>query len=158
MKNIDSLSRYIFRRAEHRDLSAILKLLREDELGKNRELSSETPARCYEEAFQKIDADPNHSLMVIELDQRTRPIIGTYHLTFLSLQGATRLQVESVRIAEDYRGEGIGTLMFEQIFKYAQEKRAEIVQLTTNKARKDAKRFYERLGFQATHEGMKLQL
>jgi L-amino acid N-acyltransferase YncA len=115
MKNIDSLSRYTFRRAEHRDLSAILKLLREDELGKNRELSRETPARCYEEAFQKINADPNHSLMVIALDQGTRHIIGTYHLTllpYLSLQGATRLQVESVHIAEAFRGKGIGTLMF----------------------------------------------
>jgi ribosomal protein S18 acetylase RimI-like enzyme len=146
----------IFRRAEHRDLSVILKLLFDDELGKTRESSSEIPELCYEKAFQKIVADPNNSLMVVELDD---VIIGTCHLTLLpslTLRGSTRLQVEAARIAGDYRGKGIGEWMFERIFEVAKEQDASIIQLTTDKRRARAKKFYERLGFEATHEGMKL--
>lgn len=155
MKN-EFLQQLIFRRAEHRDLSAILKLLVEDELGKTRESLREVPESCYEEAFQKIAADSNHYLMVVELEQQ---IIGTCHLTLLpslTFRGSTRLQVESVHIAEAFRGRGIGEWMFQKIFSYAQQQNVSIVQLTTNKVRVRAKKFYERLGFNATHEGMKL--
>ena len=158
MKDQKFLEQLIFRRAEHRDLSAILKLLVEDELGKTRESASEVPDLCYEEAFQKITADPNHYLMVVECENQ---IIGTSHLTLLpslTFRGSTRLQVESVHIAEVFRGRGIGEWMFQQIFEYAKKQHAPIIQLTTNKVRTRAKKFYERLGFKATHEGMKFYI
>ena len=152
------LQQLTFRRAEHRDLLAIVKLLTEDELGKTRESLSEVPESCYEEAFQKIAADPNHYLMVVELDA---VIIGTSHLTLLpslTFRGSTRLQVEAVRVAEAFRGRGIGEWMFQKIFEYANQQKVSIIQLTTNKARARAKKFYELLGFSATHEGMKIIL
>jgi ribosomal protein S18 acetylase RimI-like enzyme len=157
MKN-EILQKLTFHRAEPRDLSAILKLLVEDELGKTRESLSEVPGPCYEEAFQKITADPSHYLMVVELENQ---IIGTCHLTLLPLltfRGSTRLQVESVHIAEAFRGRGIGEWMFQKIFAYAQQHKVSIIQLTTNKVRARAKKFYERLGFKATHEGMKFYI
>ncbi|MBX9578498.1 MAG: GNAT family N-acetyltransferase [Chthoniobacterales bacterium] len=158
MKDSKLLQQLIFRRAEHRDLSAILKLIVEDELGKTRESLSEVPEPCYEEAFQKIAADSNHYLMVVELKSE---IIGTCHLTLLpslTFRGSTRLQVEAVRITEAFCGRGIGEWMFQKIFAYAHQKNVSIIQLTTNKVRTRARKFYERLGFRATHEGMKLYL
>jgi ribosomal protein S18 acetylase RimI-like enzyme len=148
-------SKLLFRRAIAADLSAILKLLTEDELGKTRESLDQDSRPLYEVAFQKIDADPNHQLMVIELEHE---IIGTCHLAllpFLAFRGSTRLQIESVHIAEEFRRSGIGTWMFEKIFEYAKRKHVSMIQLTTNKKREAAKKFYERLGFEATHEGMK---
>ena len=158
VKDSKFLQQLTFRRAEHRDLSAIVKLLTEDELGKMRESLSEVPEPCYEEAFQKITADSNHYLMVVELEDQ---IIGTCHLTLLpslTFRASTRLQVEAVRIAEAFRGRGIGEWMFQKIFEYAKEKNISIIQLTTNKVRTRAKKFYERLGFTDTHEGMKMTL
>ncbi len=152
------LQQLIFRRAEHCDLSSILKLLVEDELGKKRESLSEFPEACYEEAFQKIAADPNHTLMVVELDG---VITGTCHLTLLpslTFRGSTRLQVEGVRIAEAFRGRGIGEWMFQKVFAYAQQQHVSIIQLTTNKVRTRTKKFYEKLGFKTTHQGMKMAL
>lgn len=158
MKDSKFLQQLIFRRAEQRDLSAILKLLVEDELGKTRESLSEVPEPCYEEAFQKIAADSNNYLMVVELEDQ---IIGTCHLTLLpslTFRGSTRLQVEAVRIAEAFCGRGIGEWMFQKIFAYAHQQKVSIIQLTTNKVRTRARKFYERLGFIATHEGMKMTL
>jgi ribosomal protein S18 acetylase RimI-like enzyme len=155
VKDSQLFQQLIFRRAEQRDLSVILKLLMEDELGKTRESLSEVPEPCYEAAFQKITADLNHSLMVVECENQ---IIVICHLTLLpslTFRGSTRLQVESVHVAEVFRGRGIGEWMFQKIFIYARQQHVSIIQLTTNKVRARAKKFYERLGFQATHEGMK---
>jgi len=155
MKRENLLSTLLFRRATIEDLSAILKLLAEDELGKTRELLDQDSSVLYKATFQKIDADPSHQLMVIEFEGL---IIGTCHLTLLptlTFRGATRLQIESVRVAKEFRNSGIGTWMFEKIFEYAKERDVAIMQLTTNKKREAAKRFYEQLGFEATHEGMK---
>ncbi len=158
MKEIIISSLLLFRRAEHRDLLSIVKLLAEDELGKTRESWNEVPDPCYEEAFQKIIVDPNHALMVVELEKQ---IIGTCHLTLLpslSFRGAIRLQVEAVRVAEKFCGKGVGEWMFQKIFEYAKDHQTAIIQLTTDKKRTRAKKFYERLGFEATHEGMKFYL
>lgn len=152
---LDSL---IFRCAEHSDLPVIVKLLSDDELGKNRESSSAIPEACYEKAFQKIRADSNNSLMILELYDH---IIGICHLTLLpslTHRGSTRLHIEAVRIAEAYREKGIGKWMFEQIFEFAKEHEASIIELTTDKQRTRARKFYEQLGFEATHEGMKKKI
>lgn len=107
-------------------------------------------------AFHKIDRDPNHYLMIAcDGDE----IVGTCHLTLmpsLTFRGSMRMQIEAVRVAEKYRGQKIGTWMFDQALLYAKDQGVEIIQLTTNKIRSEAKIFYENLGFEASHEGMKL--
>ena len=147
----------IQRKAELTDLPRIIELLLEDDLGKSRESKSALDDK-YTKAFQIIDSDKNQYLMVMENESE---IIGTCHLTImpsLTFIGSTRMQIEAVRVAEKYRGQKIGQWMFDQAVAYAKEKGASIIQLTTNKKRPKAKQFYEKLGFEASHEGMKLYL
>ena len=97
--------------------------------------------------------------MVVENDHGE--IIGTLHLTFIqyiTYQGGIRAQIEAVRIREDLRGEGIGQKMFEWAIQRAKERKAHLLQLTTDKQRPGAIHFYEKLGFKASHEGMKIHL
>jgi ribosomal protein S18 acetylase RimI-like enzyme len=144
-----------YRKATAQDLAAIVMMLLEDELGQTREDLGD-PA--YAAAFNLIANDLNQYLMVVEGDGE---IVGTCHLTLmpsLTLRGTTRLQVEAVRVSEKHRGQKIGEWMLQQAFDYARSHGAKLVQLTTNKKRNRAKIFYERLGFVASHEGMKLSL
>lgn len=146
------------RKATILDLVVIIGLLAEDELGKTRENRKPELDQCYVEAFHKIDLDPNQYLMVVELNAE---IVGTCHLTLmpsLTFQGTTRMQIEAVRISEKYRGKKIGEWMIEQAISYGKSMGAAIFQLTTNRNRSQAKTFYEKLGFEASHEGMKLYL
>jgi N-acetylglutamate synthase-like GNAT family acetyltransferase len=140
------------------DLPHLVELLLEDELGQTRESRSAVVHENYIKAFHKIDSDPNQYLMVVENGDE---IIGTCHLTImpsLTFIGSTRMQIEAVRVAGKYRGQKIGSWMFDQAISYAKEHDASIIQLTTNKKRPKAKHFYEKLGFEASHEGMKLYL
>ena len=146
------------RKAIIADLPRILELLLEDELGASRESKSAVVHENYIKAFHKIDSDPNQYLMVIENEDE---IIGTCHLTImpsLTFIGSTRMQIEAVRVAGKYRGQKIGSWMFNQAISYAKENDVSIIQLTTNKKRPQAKHFYEKLGFEASHGGMKLYL
>ncbi len=142
------------RKAQFNDLPLILELLRDDVLGENREnLEKMQGYKC---AFEAIQSDPNHLLMVTEY---AKNIIGTYQLTFipsLSHQGSLRMQIESVRVSRAFRGKGVGKWMIDQAVKIANEKNAHYVQLTSNKDRTEAIRFYESCGFQSTHVGLKL--
>jgi len=140
------------------DLPRLIELLLEDELGQARESKSAAVHENYIKAFHKIDIDPNQYLMVVENGDE---IIGTCHLTImpsLTFIGSTRMQIEAVRVAAKYRGQKIGSWMFDQAISYAKEHDVSIIQLTTNKKRPKAKHFYEKLGFEASHEGMKLYL
>jgi GNAT superfamily N-acetyltransferase len=144
----------IFRKARKADLKAIIEMLANDPLGALRE-DVKHPEK-YERAFDLINQDPNQELMVVEDDKAE--VIGTFHLTFiqyLTHQGSIRAQIESVRVREDQRGQGVGEKMFQWAVDRAKEKGAQLVQLTSDKKRPDAIRFYERLGFVASHEGMK---
>ena len=146
------------RKAILNDLPRLIELLLEDELGSTRESKSSAVHENYIKAFHKIDSDPNQYLMVVENDDE---IIGTCHLTImpsLTFIGSTRMQIEAVRVAGKYRRQKIGSWMFNQAISYAKENDVSIVQLTTNKKRPKAKHFYENLGFEASHEGMKLYL
>ncbi len=110
------------------------------------------------DAFDEIDADPKQLLCVAELDGA---IVGTMHLTtlrYLSFGGARAMLVEAVFVRENARGRGIGAAMMRFAIDEARRRGCNRVQLTSNKARKDAHRFYERLGFVASHEGFKLYL
>lgn len=146
------------RKATLQDLRTIVHLLMEDELGETREHVSELIDQRYIDAFHRIDTDPNQYLMVVCL---VDDIIGTCHLTImpsLTYTGSTRMQIEAVRISETHRGQKIGEWMMQAALAYAKLYQVSMVQLTTNKLRPRAKQFYERLGFQATHEGMKLHI
>lgn len=146
------------RKATLDDLPRIIELLLEDELGQSRESKSIHLNENYIKAFHKIDSDSNQYLMVVSNDDK---IVGTCHLTImpsLTFIGSTRMQIEAVRVALQHRGEKIGRWMFDQAILYAKEQECSIIQLTTNKKRSRAKNFYEKLGMQASHEGMKLYL
>ena len=148
----------VIRLARREDLSAIIEMLADDPLGQTREDTSEPPAAVYTSAFAALETDPNNELVVME---RKGAVVGCLQLTFipgLSRKGAWRAQIESVRIASSLRGEGLGRRLFEWAIARARDKDCALVQLTTDKARPEALRFYESLGFQASHEGMKLAL
>lgn len=145
----------IFRRAGEADIPAIVRMLADDELGVNREDAAGNSA-SYLRAFQDIDADPSQFLCVAESDGK---VVGTLQLSFipgLSRGGAKRGQIEAVRVARDYRGEGIGRAMLEWAIEKCRAENCALVQLTTDKGRQDAHRFYESFGFEASHIGYKL--
>jgi GNAT superfamily N-acetyltransferase len=146
-----------FRKATLRDLPFIVQMLADDKLGQQREKYHPVLPEKYYDAFQYIESDPNQELIVAENDQHE--VVGTLQLTFiqgLSYQGGLRAQIESVRVREDSRGKGIGGQMMQWAIQRARQRNAHIVQLASNKQRPDAIRFYERLGFIPSHEGMKL--
>jgi GNAT superfamily N-acetyltransferase len=109
-------------------------------------------------AFEAIDADPRNELIVME---RAGEVVGTCQLTFipsLSRGGAERVTVESVHVRGDLRGQGLGRRLMEWVEQQARERGCGLLQLTSNKQRTDAHRFYARLGFEASHEGFKKRL
>lgn len=147
-----------FRLATEDDLGAIVTMLADDSLGATRESIALPLSERYTNAFQRIAQDPNQELTLAELNGE---IVGTFQLTFmqyLTHQGGLRAQIEAVRVHSAYRGMGIGAAMFQYALSRAKEKGCYMVQLTTDKQRSDAIRFYESLGFVSTHEGMKLKL
>ena len=149
---------FTFRLAKRDDLPTIVRMLADDDLGSQRERYEDPLSESYYAAFTQIDHDSNHELIVAEINGE---VIGTLHLIFipsLSYQGGLRAQVESVRVDRPYQGQGIGSDMMKWTIERAKSRGAHIVQLTTHKSREDAHRFYERLGFKASHAGMKLNL
>ena len=145
-----------FRRAGAEDLPAIVRMLADDPLGAKRERYEEPVPEPYARAFHAIDADPSHELVVAVQDER---ILGVLQLTFipsLTYQGGWRALVEGVRVDRRVRSQGVGKALFEWAIARARERGCVMIQLTTDKSRPDAKRFYEGLGFVASHEGMKL--
>ena len=147
-----------FRRAVAGDLAALVELLADDALGGTREDTSKPLNRRYGETFAQIERDPNNELTVVEGDGE---LVGMLQLTFipyLTHTGSWRCLIEGVRIARAHRGRGFGTQVFQWAIGRAREKQCAIVQLTSDKQRPEAIRFYESLGFRATHEGFKLKL
>ncbi len=147
-----------FRLATKDDLFDIVQMLLDDTLGASREKMGEVLPESYFKAFEKIASDPNQELTVIEMNGEK---VATFQLTFiqyLTYQGGLRGQIEAVRTHSKYRGQGIGKKVFEYAIKRAKDKGCHLIQLTTDKKRPDALRFYETLGFIASHEGMKLKL
>ena len=148
----------VVRLAKQEDLSVIVRMLADDELGSQRERYEDPLPESYYRAFEQIDRDANHKLIVAEL---SGTVIGTLQLMFLpsiSFQGGLRAQVESVRVDKMYQGQRIGSVMMQWTIERAKERGAHVVQLTTHQSRADAHRFYERLGFSGSHLGMKLSL
>ncbi|MFI6702258.1 GNAT family N-acetyltransferase [Streptomyces sp. NPDC050509] len=138
------------------DIPAIVALLADDALGAQRESPDDlTP---YTAAFERLAADPNQHLAVAVRDHR---VVGTLQLTIvpgLSRRGATRSLVEAVRVHSDERGSGLGTQLIEWAIDASRREGCQLVQLTSDTTRTDAHRFYERLGFTASHVGFKLSI
>ncbi|MEV7013819.1 GNAT family N-acetyltransferase [Streptosporangium sp. NPDC051022] len=144
-----------FRAARIDDVSLVVALIADDTIAAARQGDFGDEHRA---AFEAIEADPNNELIVAELDGE---IVGTMQLTYIpgiSRKGALRLQIEAVRIASALRGRGLGRQMMEWAVERGRARGCALVQLTTDKARKDAHRFYDSLGFVASHEGYKLTL
>ncbi len=146
-----------FRKAIIEDVSKIVEMIADDDLGKTRENFKIPLPSEYLDAFNKISADKNQELIVVE--NENSEIIGTLQLTFiqyLTYRGGIRAQIEAVRIRKDKRGIGLGKTMFKWAISRAKERKAHLLQLTTDKKRPEAVKFYEDLGFKPSHEGMKL--
>lgn len=145
------------RPARATDLPAIVAMLADDPLGATREELREPLPDAYQAAFAAISDDPNQLLAVAERDG----VVGTLQLSFLpglARKGAWRGQIEAVRIASDRRGGKIGEAMFAWAISECRARGCSLVQLTTDKARSDAHRFYDRLGLEPTHIGYKLKI
>lgn len=146
-----------FRKATKKDVTKIVEMIADDELGKTRENYKVPLPNEYLIAFENIIADSNQELIVLE--NENFEIIGTLQLSFiqyLTYRGGIRAQIEAVRIRKEKRGLGIGKIMFKWAIDRAKKRNAHLLQLTTDKKRPKAIKFYESLGFKATHEGMKM--
>jgi GNAT superfamily N-acetyltransferase len=177
-----------FRQAKREDLPEIVRMLADDFLGATRERYENPLPESYLKAFEEIEADRNNELIVAILSEppasagglnadvsdakvnpsanadgsdKTEEIVGTLQITFtpsISFQGGKRATVESVRVDEKYRGQGIGKQLMLWAIERAKRENCFAVQLTTNADRREAHRFYENLGFKGSHLGMKLYL
>jgi len=148
-----------FKKATKNNVPEIVAMIADDELGKTREDYRIPLPDYYVKAFEKINSDKNQELIVVENEKAE--IIGTLQLSFiqyLTYRGGIRAQIEAVRIKKGQRGRGVGKRMFEWAIHRAKERNAHLIQLTTDKERPGAIKFYEDLGFKSTHEGMKMHI
>ena len=149
----------VYRKATQEDLVAIIEMIANDMLGQMRERLEDPLPKEYYSAFERINRDKNQELIVLENSQGE--VVATFQLSFLqylTYVGGIRCLVENVHVREDQTGKGIGKRMFQWIIERAKEKNVHLIQLTSNKLRPNAIRFYESIGFKATHEGFKLHL
>ena len=154
----ETLDGLTIRKATAADVYDLVAMMIDDDLGKQREVLSDPLPEGYLRAFAAIDSDPRHELIVVE---REGAVVATAHITYLpglSYQGAWRALIESVRVTAALRSHGIGAAMMHWAIARSRAKGCHVLQLTTHKSRLNAHRFYARLGFVASHEGMKLTL
>lgn len=147
-----------FREATADDLPEIVRLLADDPLGSTRETPGEKIPAAYFTAFAAIEQDPNNTVIIAEIGGE---LAGTLQLTFipgLTYTGSERAQIEGVRVAADQRGRGVGQLMINWAIDRARARGCRVVQLTTDRQRPDAIRFYQKIGFRPSHMGMKYPL
>jgi GNAT superfamily N-acetyltransferase len=150
---------YVVARSTVDDVPAVVALLHDDELGASRESVTSADLLDHRRAFEEIDADPNQLLVVVT--RQDGGVVATLQLTFLrtlSRRGGLRMQVEAVRVAASERGAGLGQALLGWAVDVGRARGAVVAQLTTDRRRVDAHRFYERLGWVDSHKGMKLDL
>ena len=146
------------RKMQKNDLNVVLNLLADDELGQLREDAGEAVNEDYIRAFEQISSDVNQYAAVFEINE---VVIGCLQITFipgLSRRGCLRGQIEGVRVARNFRGEGYGAKMIAWAVSECRRRGCRMVQLTSDKKRENAIQFYKRLGFVSSHEGLKLNL
>ena len=150
---------YVVARGGPDDVAAVVALLRDDELGAARDAVTAADLAPYRQAFEEIDADPHQLLVVVRSPDDV--VVATLQLTFLrtlSRRGGLRMQVEAVRVAGPERGAGLGQALLGWAVDLGRARGAVLAQLTTDRRRAGAHRFYERLGWVDSHKGMKLDL
>lgn len=152
---IERVSEITFRQARRDEVPTLVEMLVKDSLGRAREDHLEI-SQAYFDAFEIIDADPNHELVVAELEGEIVATMQISYLQHLTYRGGVRAQIEGVRVSENHRGAGLGRRLMEWGIERAKQRGCHLVQLTSDKRRTDALRFYEQLGFRATHQGFKL--
>lgn len=147
-----------FRLATRGDLSAIVRLLADDGLGNGREQPGDSLPPGYGEAFERMSTQPGNVYLLAEINGEVVACLQLTIIHGLSRTGMSRAQIEGVRVAATQRGQGIGGALFREAIARARAAGCGLVQLTTDKSRSRASRFYKRLGFVDSHEGMKLEL
>lgn len=152
------MSDLVFRNATRDDLPAIVRLLADDDLGRTRERAVDPLPQAYLDAFERAEAQGGNRHIVGERDGEVVACLQLLILPGLARYGALRAQLEGIRVASSHRGEGIGTRLLRHAIEEARREGCRLVQLTSDAQRPDAHRLYEKLGFQATHVGMKLRL
>ncbi|RXT03798.1 GNAT family N-acetyltransferase [Ammoniphilus sp. CFH 90114] len=148
----------LMRMATEEDLDQIVYMLADDELGKTRERYEQPLPETYRKAFHSIDSDPNNELVVACIGEEVVGVLQITFIPYLTHQGGWRATIEGVRTATSVRGKGVGSQLIRWVIERAKERGCHLLQLTTDKKRENALHFYERLGFKATHEGMKMKL
>jgi len=146
------------REAKRADVPAIVALFKDDILGSKREVCDESVPFSYYRAFDTIKDNKSNMMIVSEINGNIVGTLQIIYITNMSYQGARRAVIEGVHVDSSHRNCGIGKYMMQWAIAEAKAKGCRIVQLTSNKQRKDAHRFYERLGFKASHEGFKLDV
>jgi GNAT superfamily N-acetyltransferase len=147
-----------FREAQRDDVPHVVGLLADDPLGSTRETPGDELPEAYWAAYEAIDRDPNNMLIVAEIDGR---VAGTLQLTYipsLTYTGGERAQIEGIRVAAEHRGHGVGQELIGWVVEQARARGCRVVQLTTDRQRPDAIRFYQKIGFVPSHMGMKYHL
>lgn len=148
----------VIREATENDLVSIVALFADDPLGGHGDTTEPEALPDYRAAFARINASPNETLYVAELGGEVVGTFQTMVTTTLTGRGSSAMIIEAVQTRADMRGRGIGAAMIEFAVERARQDGMRLVQLTSNAVRKDAHRFYERLGFTASHIGFKLKL
>lgn len=147
-----------FRRGTAADLPAVVVMLADDALGAARERAETPLPSSYTEAFAAMERQGGNTLLIGEIDGEIVACLQLIILPGISMQGATRAQIEGVRVASTHRGRRIGEALVREAMAHAQAAGCTMMQLSSNVSRTDARRFYERLGFVASHIGMKRPL
>lgn len=147
-----------FRTATAADLPTLVALLADDALGRTREAPGLPLDPRYTAAFEAMRDDPNNALLVCEQQGQLAAMLQLTFIPSLTRLGSWRAQIEGVRVAAAWRGHGLGRQFVEHAIACARQRGCTLVQLTTDRQRPDALRFYQQLGFEATHVGLKLQL
>ena len=151
-------SDFVFRQALKADLPVLVDLLADDVLGAQREDNSKPVRPAYAKAFAEIDQDDNNALVVVEQAHQIVAMLQLTFIPYLNRMGSRRCLIEGVRIKASHRNQGLGHQIFSWAIEQAKEKGCFMIQLTSDKQRTDAIRFYEQLGFIASHEGFKKYL
>lgn len=146
------------RLATREDVSEIIRLLADDDIGNKRERYEDPLPKIYYTAFEVISSDKNSILAVAEIDDNIVGCLQLTYITYLTYQGGKRALIEGVRIDSKYRGKGVGKFMLNWAIAKSKEDNCHLVQLTTDKKRPEALEFYKQLGFIPSHEGLKLFL
>jgi len=148
----------VFRDALRADLPDIVRMLADDVLGAQREEYVAPLPDCYYAAFEAIGRDPNNELVVVEVTGKVVGVLQLTYIPYLTYRGSWRALIEGVRVDQSMRSSGVGRKLLEWAIERARKRGCHLVQLTSDKERPDAIRFYESLGFVASHEGLKLPI